>query len=210
MHPAHVDVGGVEPGRWQRPQHLTPRPRTARPVAHPWCDAPPDGPAVAPRPGPGRFNSSTSAGGHPTRSLRGTSPCSDGTAAPPSPCGRRRRQAGDHLDLMVGGELDRRRKQVNRFPCDFPNAPIRSIRTARGTPPASSKNPTIPSKVCWRSIDEGEPDRPPPRPAQHTSQTEQARGPSPTGLPSRCSPTSPPELPRPDRSRSEPTTPPLP
>ena len=55
---------------------------------------------------------------------------------------------------------------MKRFPCETPNAPIRSVRAKSGTPPAASKKRTRPSKVCSRSIEGGEPPQPPPTPAQ--------------------------------------------
>src|SRR5690606_5883600 len=93
------------------------------------------------------------------------------------------RRAGDDFDLMVGGELDRRRMQAEPFP-------RRLAQRSHPVDPHPTRDPTRrfeepdhPLKRVLAVERRGEPDGAPPRPTQDTTQTEQLVVPTPADGP---------------------------
>lgn len=104
----------------------------------------------------------------------------------------------DHFDLMVSGELDRRRMEDETLPFrpaqrshsvdPHPGAPRRPARRT-GPSPRTCVDGRSRRQTRWSATATN---------TRHIPDTT-SHGPTPSGPPSRCNPTSPPVLPRPDR-----------
>ena len=203
--PARLAAGGVEPHPRQPAEQrlLDAEPRIrGRPS---WCGARRrgrDGPAsVSAR----RFSSPMSAGG--SRSISARNPAlrsRNGRSILPL---RAASPAQAHLQrhAVVAGELQRRRmtswnaaatgraRAAPSDPCARPPAPRRGRRTSRPAPPrcGAGRSTGRTTTACGGT-------------STAPSRSSAARDPSPTGGPTRCSPTSRTGTPRPARSRSAP------